>query len=111
MPARIRATIIAIAAGAIALVVALLPVSFTTMTGPVGEETETSIPCGPALSAAFHRYEDKASGKNADRAGLLAALPPRGLCESPPATRHGRRSLVPAEEGKCNGFRTSELCA
>jgi hypothetical protein len=56
MPARTRATIIAIAAGAIALVVALLPVSFTTMTGPVGEETEASIPCGPALSAAFHRY-------------------------------------------------------
>ncbi|MGW4565360.1 hypothetical protein ACWEN3_24020 [Streptomyces sp. NPDC004561] len=49
-------TIIAIATGAIALIVALLPVSFTTMTGLVGEETETTIPCGPALSAAFHRY-------------------------------------------------------
>jgi hypothetical protein len=48
--------IIAIAAGAIALVVALLPVSFTTMTGPVGQEKEARIACGSALPAAFHRY-------------------------------------------------------
>jgi hypothetical protein len=26
------------------------------MTGPVGEQAEATIPCGPALSAAFHRF-------------------------------------------------------
>ncbi|GAA1275459.1 hypothetical protein GCM10009646_72760 [Streptomyces aureus] len=50
MPPRTRAKVIAIAAGAAALIVALLPVSFTSDVDGV------TYSCGPAIAAAFHRW-------------------------------------------------------
>jgi cell division protein FtsX len=50
MPPHTRAKVIAIAAGAAAAIVALLPVRFTSDVDGVTRS------CGPAISAAFHRW-------------------------------------------------------
>lgn len=50
MPPRTRAKVAAIAAGAAGVIVALLPVSFTSQVDDVTRS------CGPAVAAAFHRW-------------------------------------------------------
>lgn len=50
MPPRARAKFVAVVAGAAAVIVALLPVSFTS------DVDGATYSCGTAISAAFHRW-------------------------------------------------------
>lgn len=50
MPHRTRAKIVGVAAAALALIIALLPVAFTSDVDGI------TYSCGPAINAAFHKW-------------------------------------------------------